>query len=205
VIEIHSYRRVFELERRVYRVDRLRLNPSGVPVRGVVYFLALVAASMVASALPFLAVLGHALPWYVRALVLPGVGAGLLAVIRVEGRPFHLAARAMVGYRVAPRRLIGVARGASVGARWLPSDILILPDGSDAGIRGLSYTGPGAALVTVEHEQVVDSRNGRLPRRLWPHRSRAALTLRARSGRLPLAEGQVIVLERGARLLSSTG
>ena len=38
-IEIRSYRAVFDLERRIYRVDRLRLNPGGVPVRGVVYCL----------------------------------------------------------------------------------------------------------------------------------------------------------------------
>ncbi len=35
MMEIRSYRRVFDLERRIYQVDRLRLNPSGVPVRGV--------------------------------------------------------------------------------------------------------------------------------------------------------------------------
>ena len=29
--EIRSYRRVFDLERRIYSIDRLRLNPGGVP------------------------------------------------------------------------------------------------------------------------------------------------------------------------------
>ena len=43
-MEIRSYRAVFDLERRIYRIDRLRLNPAGVPVRGIVYFLALLAA-----------------------------------------------------------------------------------------------------------------------------------------------------------------
>ena len=43
MIEIRSYRRVFDLERRVYSVDRLRLNPGGVPVRGIVYLLAILA------------------------------------------------------------------------------------------------------------------------------------------------------------------
>ncbi len=43
MIEIRSYRRVFDLERRIYSVDQLRLNPGGVPVRGVLYFLALLA------------------------------------------------------------------------------------------------------------------------------------------------------------------
>jgi hypothetical protein len=35
-MDIRSYRAVFDLERRIYRIDRLRLNPSGVPVRGVI-------------------------------------------------------------------------------------------------------------------------------------------------------------------------
>ncbi len=43
MIEIRSYRAVFDLERRIYRVDQLRLNPGGIPVRGVVYFLAILA------------------------------------------------------------------------------------------------------------------------------------------------------------------
>ena len=38
MIEIRSYRRVFDLERRIYSIDRVRLNPGGVPVRGVDVF-----------------------------------------------------------------------------------------------------------------------------------------------------------------------
>src|ERR1700724_4931075 len=90
-LEIRSFRRVFELERRIYRVDRLRLNPGGVPLRGVVYFLALVAISVLAGAMPLVALLARAIPWYVRALVLPALGAGLFALIRGEVRPFHVA------------------------------------------------------------------------------------------------------------------
>ena len=52
MIEIRSYRAVFDLERRIYRVDQLRLNPGGIPVRGVVYFLAILAATLLASSLP---------------------------------------------------------------------------------------------------------------------------------------------------------
>ena len=49
---IRSYRRVFDLERRIYRVTRIRLNPGGIPIRGVVYLLALVvlAANLRTSA-----------------------------------------------------------------------------------------------------------------------------------------------------------
>ena len=42
---IRSYRRVFEVDRRIYRVDRWALPvPGGVPLRGVGYFAAAVAA-----------------------------------------------------------------------------------------------------------------------------------------------------------------
>ncbi len=110
LMEIRSYRRVFDLERRIYRVDRLRLNPGGIPVRGVVYFLVILAATLIAGRLPLLATVARVLPWYLRDLALPAVSAAILTMIRVEGRPFHLAAGALVRYRIGPRRLAGVRR-----------------------------------------------------------------------------------------------
>jgi hypothetical protein len=202
VIEIRSYRRVFELERRIYRIDRLRLNPGGVPVRGVVYFLALVGISMLAGALPLTTLIAHALPWYLRALILPALCAGLLAVIRIEGRPFHTAARALLGYRVSARRLAGIVRAESVGARWAPQEILMLPDGSDARVRRLSYRGPGIALVTVAHQRDVNGAD-RGWRDLRLGRTPTALTLRQLDRGRPLRDGQVLVLQRGARLVTS--
>jgi hypothetical protein len=194
VIELRSYRRVFELERRIYRIDRLRLNPAGVPVRGVVYFLALVSVSVLTSATPALGALEQPVPWYLRALVLPGLGAALLALIRIEGRPFHLAAGALAGYLTSPRRLAGLTRRASVGCMWLPEDIVLLPDGSDPHLRALRYTGPGSVLVTVRHRPPVA-----------PSRWRAALGRRAVEiselhPSAPLPSGEVVVLARGARL-----
>ena len=50
--EIRSFRRVFDLERRIYSIDRLRLNPAGVPVRGVVYLLIALAAMIATSRMP---------------------------------------------------------------------------------------------------------------------------------------------------------
>jgi hypothetical protein len=198
-MEIRSYRRVFDLERRIYRIDRVRLNPGGVPVRGIVYFLALLAITLVVGRLPLLATLARALPWYMRDLALPVAGAAVLTVIRIEGRPFHLAARALVRYRGQPRRL-GLCRGRAhscslPGARWRPDPVLLLPDGSDSRLRRLRYTGPGAVLVAVAHRRELSSIG--VPQLLGRPRQ---LTLR-QPPEMPAPErGHVIVLGRTARL-----
>jgi hypothetical protein len=201
-MEIRSYRAVFDLERRIYRIDRLRLNPGGVPVRGVVYLLGMLAAILACRSVPPLSALTGTLPWYLVYVALPGASAALLTVVRIDGRPAHLAAQALVRHRLAPRRSVGLTgrrrswagagAGAEAGGRWWPGEILMLPDGSDARLRGLRYTGPGAVLVTVAHERVES------PARPW---TRARLTLREPGERRPaLARGQVIALAPGTRL-----
>ena len=155
-MEIRSYRAVFDLERRIYRVDQLRLNPTGVPVRGVLYTLALIALALICGSVPGLEVIAHALPWYLLDVVLPLGGGALLSVIAIDGRPAHLAVQALLRCRCQPRRLAGLrsaraGRGAELGACWWPQEIVMLPDGSDAHMRRLRYSGPGAVLVTVAH------------------------------------------------------
>lgn len=199
MIEIRSYRRVFDLERRIYSVDRVRLNPGGVPVRGVVYFAALLVAGLAAARLPLIASVAGALPWFLCDLALPGAAAAVLSVIRIEGRVFHLAAQSLVRFWAAPRRLAGVRRCASVGELWRPQEILLLPDGSDSRMRGLRYTGPGAVLVSIEHE-----RHGRARELGSSGIARAglrpALSLREKPDARALPCGQVIALGAGVRL-----
>jgi hypothetical protein len=161
-MEIRSYRAVFDLERRIYRVDRLRLNPGGVPVRGIVYCLVLLAALAVLGALPLVGAAVRVLPWYVRDLALPGGGAALLTMIRLEGRPFHLAATALLRYAFGPRFLAGLQRAAPPGRRWCPGELLLLPDGSGARPRRLRYTGPGAVRVACTREVFVLERGTEL-------------------------------------------
>jgi hypothetical protein len=190
VIEIRSYRAVFDLERRIYRVDRLRLNPGGIPVRGVVYFLAILLAMLIAGGLPLVGAVIGALPWYLRDLALPVASATVLSVIRIEGRPFHLAAYALLRHRARPRRLSGVRPCGPTDERWRPEEILLLPDGSDGGMRRLRYTGPGAVLVTIAHERI-ESR-GPL--------GGTRLTLRELPEERAPAQAQVIALARSISL-----
>jgi hypothetical protein len=183
-IEIRSYRAVFDLERRIYRVDRLRLNPGGVPVRGVVYCLAILACLALAGTLPLLGTAVRGLPWYLRDLLLPAGLAALLTMIRVEGRPFHLAATALLRHLFGPHQLVGLVPvggslvmppgrfGEAPGQVWCPEDLLLLPDGSDPRPRRLRYSGPGAVRMTANRQVLMLERGAEL--RVRAHVSRTA-------------------------------
>jgi hypothetical protein len=201
VIEIRSYRAVFDLERRIYRVDQLRLNPGGIPVRGVVYFLGILATTLLASSVPLLGAVVGALPWYLRDLALPLASATVLSVIRIEGRPFHLAGGALLRYRMGPRSLAGVRPCDAPGVRWRPEEILLLPDGSDGEMRRLRYTGPGAVLVTAAHER--RERRGLSGFKLGF--GRAELRLLELPDAPAPAQGQVVELARNVRLRVGAG
>jgi hypothetical protein len=195
MMEIVSYRTVFDLERRVYRVDRLRLNPGGIPLRGIVYFLAIVAASLLAARLPLLGALSRLAPWYFRDLAIPAAAAALFTMIRVEGRPFHLAARAVVRYGLGPRHLAGMRPCAAPGRHRRPADLLTFPDGSDAQLRRLRYVGAGAVRVSAAHIRS-EYRAGGVGVLL----GRPQVTIEQLAGRSAPERGQVIALAAGARL-----
>ncbi|HXB65282.1 MAG TPA: hypothetical protein VNV42_10445 [Solirubrobacteraceae bacterium] len=173
-LEIRSYRAVFDLERRIYRIDRLRLNPGGVPVRGIVYCLALLALVALAGALPLAGIAVRTLPWWLRDLLLPVGGAALLSMIRVEGRPFHLAAAAVARHLCAPGRHAGISPGASLSAAggrlsvapgrlWRPEELLLLPDDAPGTRpRRLRYSGPGAVRVAAYRQVLVLERGAEL-------------------------------------------
>lgn len=155
MIEIRSYRRVFDLERRIYRIDRLRLNPTGVPVRGVLYLLLAVAATALLSQLPLLGAPIRLLPWYLRFAGLPGGIAALLAMIRIDGRAFHLAASAVAARALQPRWTTGFRTCDRPGRRWTPHDLLVIPDGSQGRPRRMRCSGPGIVVLRRPVRRVV--------------------------------------------------
>jgi hypothetical protein len=158
-VEIRSFRVVFALDRRIYQFDRFRLNPGGVPIRGIGYAVALVAAALGAGAVPVLSWPLHEMPWYFRDVAFPIGMAALLTVLRIEGRPFHLAAGALVRHRLGPRRFAGLRPWSGRRGVWLPPPITWIVDGSEAAPRSLRYRGPGVALVCYAHDRVEWSRS----------------------------------------------
>jgi hypothetical protein len=198
VTAIRSYRRVFDLERRIYRIDRLQLNPGGVPVRGIVYFMTLLLVALALERVAPISLLARIVPWYVRDLALPGLSSAVLAVVRIDGRPFHLAARAALLCGLGPRRIVRLGHGCrQAHSAWTisrPQPLLMIPDGSDHRMRRLAYRGPGALLIAVAHERRV--RKGPLAMLgLRPH-----LDLCELHGVQRPARGEVVVLDRNARL-----
>lgn len=191
MIEVRSYRRVFELERRIYRIDRLRLNPGGVPLRGLVYLAATAVLLAVVSRAPVVGAPLSVLPWYVRFIALPGATAALLGALRIDGRPFHLVAVAIVAGRRGPRT--HGMRVLARASRWSPPPLLYLPDGSEPALRRLRYSGPGAMRM-LRDDELAPVQHARLAFR------RCQLMLSERAGARPAASLRVLELDRGCAL-----
>src|SRR5919197_5951314 len=130
-VEVRSYRSVFDLERRLYRIDRIRLNPGGVPVRAVIYAVAGAVVVALAAVVPLVGWPLAALPWPVRELALPALVAAALTAIRIDGRPWHVAAPSVLALALGPGRLSGWRSAAAMPRRWRPPDVLVIPDGSE--------------------------------------------------------------------------
>ena len=193
--EIRSYRCVFDLERRLYRIDRFRLNPTGVPLRGIVYFLALLGAVLLAGALPLVGLVVRMLPWYLRDIGAPAACAATLTLIKVEGRPFHLAALALLRYGIGPRELSGLRPRVNADRRWCLDELVVLADGSDPRLRRMRYRGPGVVFVGAAHV-----RSGWRPGPVRSLMHRPDMRLAALPATPRPAKGQVIALADGARL-----
>jgi len=131
----------------------------------------------------------------VRDVAAPIALAALLAVLRVEGRPFHLAVRALARHWAGPRWLSGLRAGHRPGTRWTPPALLMLPDGSEGRWRVFAYTGPGAVMIgggCQIHER------HRLTRALAPGRARVLVR---EAGGVAAGEGRrVVALGARARL-----
>jgi hypothetical protein len=109
-IQLRGFRRVFRIERRLFRFDRWRIPyPHGVPLRGIGYFLVLEITAFVLSRMPVLGLL-LALPSpVVPFLGLPAAGAFLLMQGRIDGRPPHHVLLSLLRFSLSARCLAGLS------------------------------------------------------------------------------------------------
>jgi len=194
-MKIVGYHGLFTVERRIYSIDRLRLNPGGVPVRAVVYFAASVAGAALALRMPLVGMLAALPPWYVVYLFLPAAIAALLTWSSFGGRPAHLL--------IAPlaRWLWGTVgsriRRADRSHGWSPGDMIVFADGSGSRDR-VRYRGPGRLELCHQF------RCG-CGRRLRLGRTGQAVVLDLRISLGADSPRKVLTIARGAELMLSSG
>ena len=105
---IRSYRRVFEVDRRIYRVDRWALPvPGGVPLRAVGYFVASLLGILAAGALPLVGEAVDVVSAPLRFVVVPLAFAVLGTQVAPDGRAAHRFAWDWLRLRLRARRRCG--------------------------------------------------------------------------------------------------
>src|SRR3954453_15468281 len=148
---IRSYRRVFEVDRRIYRVDRWALPvPGGVPLRAVGYFAAMLLLVIFLGALPATGELVGAVSAPLRFVVIPLAVAVLGTQAAPDGRAAHRFAADWL-------RLRWRARRQSVGRRVALEDepvawhgeLAVRWDGDGAELHHGRVRGPARVIFAV--------------------------------------------------------
>jgi hypothetical protein len=146
-LPIRSYRLCFELERRIHKIDRWRIPvPYGVPLRGLAYGAAALAAVLVAGSLPLVGALLGVLHPAFRFVVLPVAAGYLLCRLRVDGRPAHAAGVAWLRHRLGPARVAGCRAAPALGPMRL-GDVPVAPDERGCRYRPALVRGPASLLL----------------------------------------------------------
>lgn len=102
---IRSYRRVFEVDRRIYRVDRWALPvPGGVPLRAVGYYIAALLTVIFLGAFPATGPLVTVVSAPLRFVVIPLAIAVLGTQAAPDGRTAHRFAADWLRLRLRSRR-----------------------------------------------------------------------------------------------------
>jgi hypothetical protein len=188
-LTIRSFRVVFDLERRIHKVDRWRIpTPYGVPLRGIAYWVAALVVIILLGRMPLTSGLSALLPPPIRFVILPVAVAAMLARVRVDGRSAHTAIASWVRFRLSPSRLASLRSVPRAGAVIRLGELALVPDERGAGYRSARLKGPATVLLRYPPEGWVKGR-----RRPELHVSQLAGP--------PLFVGKQVRLEDGQRIV----
>ncbi|HWT92076.1 MAG TPA: hypothetical protein VN238_03700 [Solirubrobacteraceae bacterium] len=125
-VRIRSFRIVFALERRLFKIDRFRLPFAyGLPLRSLAYAAAAVVAVAAAGSLPVAGAAVGAVPPPLRFVIAPVLISAAMTRLRIDGLPAHKAARLWAIHAIAPSLTVGF-RPVRVSAVDRISDPLVL-------------------------------------------------------------------------------
>src|SRR3954469_6262973 len=148
-IPIRSFGVVFDLERRIHKIDRFRVPlPYGLPLRSLGYAIVALAIVLVASAIPLIGSPIVAIPAPVRLVGLPIAAAYALTGLQIDGRPPHVVGVTAIRYALGPRR-IAAWSPAGAGLKRL-DDIPLVCDEHAPQLRLGRLRGPVEAVVRGE-------------------------------------------------------
>ena len=183
---IRSFRAVFDLERRLFKIDRWRLPmPYGVPLLGLAYAACALVAVLLVGRLPVAGEVVQTLPPPVRLLILPVTAAYLLNQLRVDGRAAHAVAKSWLRFRAAPKRLSAFRPTPTPGSTVRFGQVGFFPDERAARYRRAKVAGP--AEVVLRYPASAERR-------------RSTVFIEQSSGR-PMWRGKRIALKRGQWLV----
>jgi hypothetical protein len=145
---VRSFRLVFELERRLFKLERWRLPfPYGLPLKGIVYAIGALCALLLLGSVPIAGDALSLLPAPVRFLILPAGIAYVLAQFQLDGRSAHVSAAAWARQRLGPRRLTGTRSAPFPGEVHKFDPITFVPDERSVRYRRASIAGPARMLL----------------------------------------------------------
>jgi len=202
-IQLRGYRRVFRIERRLFRFDRWRIPyPHGVPLRGIGYFLVLELGVFAASRLPLLGALIGVWTPAISYLALPLLGAFLLMQGRIDGRPPHHVLASLLRWSLRSRWLAGLSPCPAEGEEILPlEEVAVAYDGRESFLVKGRIKGP--ARVTFRYPAMVRMEGA--PPWVRDSKKRAARArryrVRRRTGAAPMLRGKVVGVPRGREVV----
>lgn len=159
LLQIRSFRVVFDMERRIHRIDRFRVPmPYGLPLRSVGYAAAAFLAIVVLQRLPIVGGILGSLDTPIRLVLLPVGASILLSRLRIDGRSAHAAACAWLRFTLASTRYVAFRPAPRAKEALFGEVTLALPSAERRKARrpiGAPAVASGDQMALTGHEQLV--------------------------------------------------
>jgi hypothetical protein len=184
-IQVRSFRVIFDLERRIHKIDQWRVPlPYGLPLRSLGYFGVILLLVLIARPLPVLGAVLESLHPAMRYLLVPAGAAFFLTRWRIDGRLPLATGIAWMRMRLEPAR-IAAFRPAPKGPQEELGPITLAPDEQGARLRRGSVEGPAQLVLRYPTQMRARGRT---------------LEVRQEEGD-PLWRGKQVNLSQGQRLV----
>lgn len=147
-MDIQSFRLVFNLERRLHRIDRWRLPfPGGIPITAIGHATTALIVVIALRQLPITGQLISALPAPLAYVIAPAAIAAALTRLTIDGRPAHrhLTAQTLTHLNAARTT---ASRTAPTGQLHIHDDTLLAASPTAPDYPACTITGPATVRLT---------------------------------------------------------